>query len=184
MFMHSCLCALCFHARRRFCTACLNSIYGPKKWGGLEACCFLVLIGMLIMSLWVGYQCSYVFVRDPWLISRGSLWPPESCPPCWPALTLPWQRDSFVFQLKRDRLSGIWAPAYHMVWSPNTTLQHVCGNEELLFCVLSVSGLLLLPLVFSLGWLSLCCWCFNVFLFLPLKKSFKLSRKKWSLNPP
>lgn len=40
-----------------------------------------VLIGKLIMSLWVGYLCVCMFVKDPRLISRGSMWPWEFCPP-------------------------------------------------------------------------------------------------------
>lgn len=65
----------------------------------------------------------------------------------------PMAKGTVPLSAKETRLSGIWAPAYHMGLSPNTTLQHVCGNEELIFCVLSVSGLpllllLLFPLVF------------------------------------
>ena len=94
MFMHSCLYAMCFHAWRcMICLVCLhlclNSIYGFKKreafgpaasWSNWH-----------VNHVSVGGIAVCVFVKDPWLISRGNVWPRESCPPHRPALTLPWR---------------------------------------------------------------------------------------------
>lgn len=142
MFMHSCLCAMCFHARRRISTVCLHvcfiSIYGLKKnkktrpWGPLLP----GLIGMLIMSLWVGYQCVCVCVCERFMtylkrhrMTAGVL---SSSPSC---SDTPVARGRSFAQLKRDRQPGIWASAYRTDPSPNKTLQHVCGNEEPCLCM-------------------------------------------------
>ncbi len=95
------------------------------------------LIGMLIMSLWVGYLCvcMCVFVKDPWLISGGNVWPRECCPPRRPALTLPWWENGVPLGRREIGSQEFESPNYHMRLSPNKTLQHVCGNEEPCFCV-------------------------------------------------
>lgn len=92
MFMHSCLCAMCFHAWHCICTVYLhvylNSIYGLKK--GRPAASWS---NWQVNHVSVGRLSVCVFVKDPWLISRGSVWPWESCPPHLPAPTHHWRED-------------------------------------------------------------------------------------------
>lgn len=138
MFMHSCLCAMCFHAWRCICMVylhvCLNSIYGFKKRRP-RGLLLPGLIGKLIMSLWVGYHCVCMFVKDPWLISTGSVWPWESCPPHHPALIHHWLEDRVSLSWREIGSQESEPKKYHIESSPNKTIQHVCGNEELCFCV-------------------------------------------------
>lgn len=137
-----------------------------RPWGLL----LLGLIGMLIMSLWLGYQCAcvcmcvWVFLKDPWLISRGNVWPREPCPPHRPALTLPWREDGVSLSWREIGSQESGPQNYHMGSSPNKTLQHVCGNEEPCFCVwvicqwpppTSLLTWLRLPPLLMFGWFLL-----------------------------
>lgn len=172
--MHSCLCAI-FHAWRCICTVCLhiclNSIYGFKQkerpWGLLRP----PLIGMLIMSLWVGYHsvcvCVYVCGRSMTILQRhcmtaGVLSSSLSCSDTAMA------RGRSFSQLRRDRQPR------PITWGW-VQIKHFSMCVVMRSCVfvhkLSVSGLLplvcwlgfLLPLVCWLGWAFLLCWCLDVF---------------------
>lgn len=98
-----------------------------------------VLIGKLIMSLWVG--CLRVCVCL-WKIQDLSL--EAACDRGSSVLLTPlpllrqnhwWEDRGFAFSRWREIRGQESEPNYRIEFSPNKTLQHVCGNEELCFCV-------------------------------------------------
>lgn len=96
--------------------------------------------------------------------SRGSVWPWESCPPHPPAHH--WQENGVSLLWKKTGSQESEPQSYHIEQSPSKTLQHVCGNEELCFCVRLVCQWP--PPTCLLTWLSLSpmlmCGCFPLFL--------------------
>lgn len=127
---------MCFHACRCICWVylhvCLNSIYGKIKEASRPAASSS---NWHVNHVSVGWISVCVFVKDPWFISRGNVWPRESCPPHHPALTLPWREDGVPLSRREIGSQESESQNYHMSLSPNKTLQHVCGNEEPCFCV-------------------------------------------------
>lgn len=96
-----------------------------------------VLIGKLIMSLWVG--CLRVCVCL-WKIQDLSL--EAACDRGSSVLLTPlpllrqnhwWEDRGFAFSRWREIRGQESEPNYRIEFSPNKTLQHVCGNEELCF---------------------------------------------------
>lgn len=104
-----------------------------------------------------------VFVKDLWLISRGNVWPRESCPPNRPAPTLPWPEHGF--SLSRRETGQPRNLSFRTIARGRVQIKHfsmcVVMRSCVFVCKLSVGGLL--PLVCRLGWAFLFCWCLDVF---------------------
>lgn len=94
MFMHACLCTVWFHGWRWiymvYLHQCLNSICGLKKKmpSRPAASC----TNWQVNNVSVGRISACV--NDPRLISRGSMWPWEFCPPYPPYPSLPWLQQT------------------------------------------------------------------------------------------
>lgn len=174
MFTHSCLCAMCFHAWHCVCTVYLHvwSIYGKKKerkkkkkeasrpaasWSNWHV--NHVSVGRVSACM----RVFCVFVKDLWLISRGNVWPRESCPPNRPAPTLPWPEHGFSLswrEIGQPRNLSFRTIAWGRVQIKHFSMC-VVMRSCVFVCKLSVGGLL--PLVCRLGWAFLLCWCLDVF---------------------
>lgn len=122
-----------------------------------------------------------MFVKDAWLISRGSVWPWESCPPHPPAHH--WQENGVSLRWKTTGSQESEPQSYHIEQSPSKTLQHVCGNEELCFCVRLVCQWP--PPTCLLTWLSLSpMLMFGSFpLFLPPCHTHTQHKSIWKKTP-
>lgn len=186
IFVHSSLCAMYFHAWRGICTVCLNSIYGKKKKKEGEA-----LRPAASWSNWnvnhvsVGgiSVCVCVFVKDPWVISRGNVWPRESCPPHRPAPTLPWQEE--VVSLSRREIGSQDSSLSPWGW---VQIKHFSMCVVMRSCVLCVRVICQWPPPTSLlTWLSLSpllmFGCFLLFL-LPHAVPLKATRKRRGIPHP
>lgn len=82
-----------------------------------------------------------VFTKDLWLISRGNTRPLESCPPRYPALTLPWRaRGEFLSADGRLESTLLKLDLFLVSW---VQIKHsdvpLCSHNQLLLCVSDLS---------------------------------------------
>lgn len=69
-----------------------------------------------------------------------------------------WEDRGSAFSRWREIHSSESEPNYRAEFTPNKTLQHVCGNEELCFCARLICQWPP-PNCCWLGWITHCCWC-------------------------
>lgn len=127
---------------------CLNSIYGYKKGGG-EA--------LRPAVSWSNWHVNHVSVGGRsvcmCVCERSMTYLQRQHATAGVLSSSPSYFDTPMARVCLGWRERIWASAYHMGLSPNKTLQHVCGNEELCICVRVICQWP--PPISLLTWLSL-----------------------------